>query len=439
MTRRKTAWILSTLWVFVVPAVAAAPSDDLKLLLDQGKAQEAYELGKRIVRQTGDILFDRYFGVAAIDTGNVSEGVRLLEEYLKAKPDDLVARLELARGYFLLNDNARARTEFEAVKNHVPPPPPEVIANIDTFLEQIRGREAALKTAVTGYLEGGIGYDSNVNGGVGDRNIFLANLGNVTVDGAGVKTADSFTRWAGGAQVNYPRSPSMALFAAANFDARLHRNDTDFDQLTSGLSAGLTYVRERNLYRASLFTNRLEVNNVRYRNIAGLNGEWQHQLTPARSMFLSGQWAHFDYSGDNSVRDADFSAFGLGLRQAWNTMWQPALTISVNSGREKNIRLRDDLSKNSTGMRLGLDLTPKQNWTVGAGLTYQEIWHFQPDALLLTKRNDDYAALDVAVTHSVSRNLSVRGELLFSETRSNIALYRNKRDIATVNVRYDFR
>ena len=122
MTRRKTAWILSTLWVFVAPAVAAAPSDDLKLLLDQGKAQEAYELGKRIVRQAGDMSFDRYFGVAAIDTGNVSEGVRLLEEYLKAKPDDLVARLELARGYFLLNDNARARTEFEAVKNLVPSP-----------------------------------------------------------------------------------------------------------------------------------------------------------------------------------------------------------------------------------------------------------------------------------------------------------------------------
>ena len=59
-------------------------------------------------------------------------------------------------------------------------------------------------------------------------------------------------------------------------------------------------------------------------------------------------------------------------------------------------------------------MTPRQNWTVGTSLTYQEIWHFQPDALLLTKRNDDYAALDVTVGHSISRNLSVRGELLFS-------------------------
>ena len=104
-----------------------------------------------------------------------------------------------------------------------------------------------------------------------------------------MQTADSFTRWAGGVQVNYPRSSSMALFAAANFDARLHRNDTDFDQLTSGLSGGLTYARERNLYRASLFTNRLEVNNVRaIAIIAGLSGEWQHQLTPARVMFYPG-------------------------------------------------------------------------------------------------------------------------------------------------------
>lgn len=437
MARRKTAWILSALWVFVVPAVAAAPSDDLKLLLDQGKAQEAYELGKRTGPQAGDVAFERYLGTAAIDTGNVSEGVLLLEEYLKAKPDDLVARLELARGYFLLNDYTRASAEFEAVKKT--DPPPEVAANIDVFLKAISEREAGSVTAITGFLEGGVGYDSNVNGGVNNPNIFLANLGNVTVDGAGVKTGDSFTRLAGGVQINYPVAPNASLFAGANLDARLHGNDTDFDQQTQGLSGGMSYVRERNLYRATAFTSSLDVNNARYRDINGLSLEWHHQLSPERAIFISAQDSRFNYSGDNSVRDANFNAVGVGLRQAWSAAWSPALTATLNAGRENNKRNRDDLSKNSVGLRLGLDLAPKQNWTVGAGLTYQETRHRQPDALLLTTRTDDYAALDVTATYSVSRNLSIRGELLFSETRSNIALYSNKRDVATVNIRYDFR
>src|SRR5438045_1028911 len=90
-------------------AAMAAPADDVKVLLDQGKAAEAYALGKKYPQELGNPAFDFFFGVAAVDAGHAGEGVLALERYITNFPDNQTARLELARAYFVLGDDARAR------------------------------------------------------------------------------------------------------------------------------------------------------------------------------------------------------------------------------------------------------------------------------------------------------------------------------------------
>src|SRR4051812_37658779 len=99
-----------------VPCAAiAATADDVKALIDQGKAADAYALGKQHPEELGNPAFDFYYGVAAIDAGHAGEGVLALERYITNFPDNQQARLELARGYFVLGDDARAREEFDVV------------------------------------------------------------------------------------------------------------------------------------------------------------------------------------------------------------------------------------------------------------------------------------------------------------------------------------
>src|SRR5512141_2161811 len=95
--------------VSFAPALLAAPGDDVKTLLEQGKAADAYAEGKKHPEQLGDPAFDFFFGVAAIDAGHPGEGVLALERYLLNFPDNVSARLQLARGYFQLGDDAQAR------------------------------------------------------------------------------------------------------------------------------------------------------------------------------------------------------------------------------------------------------------------------------------------------------------------------------------------
>src|SRR5258706_5451956 len=107
----------------------AAPADEVKALLDQRNAAAAYALAKQNPGEIGNPAFDFYFGIAAIDSGHAGEGVLALERYVVNFPNNSEARLELARGYFVLGEDSRAREEFNAVLKENPPP--NVAANIE--------------------------------------------------------------------------------------------------------------------------------------------------------------------------------------------------------------------------------------------------------------------------------------------------------------------
>src|SRR5262245_52948313 len=180
-------WGLVGLWILLVAStVYAAPADDVQALLEKGDAAAAYELGRKNRDQLGNPAFDFYFGIAAIDSGHAGEGVLALERYVITFPDNLSARLQLARGYFALGEDVRARDEFEALRAQKPDP--QTAATLDRFLDAIRLRESRYTPTGGVYVELGVGYDSNVNGGVANANIFLPNLGPVIVAQGGKST-----------------------------------------------------------------------------------------------------------------------------------------------------------------------------------------------------------------------------------------------------------
>jgi hypothetical protein len=405
--------------------------------MNKGRSAEAYAVGKANPDELGKPEFDFYFGIAAIDSGHAGEGVLALERYIANFPGNLNARLELARGYFVLGDDARAREEFDVViKTN---PPPNVEANIQRFLDAIRSRESRYRTSAGFYAEIGYGWDSNVNGGVGSPDINLPIFGNVTITGTGVETADSFLHLALGGNVSHPIHPGVALFGAANAEFKKNRNDDPFDQANIGAAGGVTYLQEKNLYRATLSQNLLQVENNRFRTVTGLSGEVHHQLDELQTVNGFVQYAELDYAGANSIRDAHFYAAGAGYRRAFIGAYQPLLTVGVNLGEEDNRRGRPDLGRDLYGARVALALTPAPRWTLSAGASYQHSKYQAPDALLGVLRKDNYYGLDAAVSYALTRELLVRSEYQYSSNDSNLALYEYDRHVIAVKLRYEFK
>ena len=414
----------------------AAPADDLKALLDQGKAADAYALGKKHPDQLGNPAFDFYFGIAAVDAGHAGEGVLALERYIANFPDNMQARLELARAYFVLGDNARAREEFDIVQKANPPA--GVQANIQRFKDAIRAREATYQTTAGFFAEIGGGYDSNVSGGVGSPNITLPVFGPVTLT-SGVETADSFGWLAAGGHLSYPIAPGVALFGAATADGKANRHDTQFDQTNVNIAGGGSVIREKNLYRLTASWSELGVGHDWYRTMAALTGELSHQLDELQAMTGALQFAKLNYQAPNDARNADLSAISLGYRRALISSWQPLFSLSVNFGQERNVRARPDLGREFWGGRAAVAMTPVPRWGLSLGASYQDSEYEGIDPLLGVVRKDKYYGLDAALSYALTPNWSVRGEYQFLKNDSNLALYEFDRQILAVKLRYEFK
>jgi hypothetical protein len=363
--------------------------------------------------------------------------VLALERYIVNFPDNQNARLELARGYFVLGENARAREEFERVLKLNPPP--AVTANIERFLDAIRSRESFYRTTSDFYMEAGLGYDSNVSGGVGNSNISLPVFGRVAVSPSGVQAGSRFSWLAAGGQISKPVAPGVAVFAGAQANGQFNNTNNQFDQQNVAAAAGLTYLRNKNFYRFTGSYSEVAVDDNRFRDVSSVAGEWHHQLDELQTISPFVQYAQLRYTGNNIPRDADFYALGLGYRKTFIGEWQPLFTANVNGGEEHNIRGRPDLGRDMYGGRIALAVTPAPKWGMSAGATYQKSNYQGEDVLLLTTRKDDYYALDAVASYAYTRNLSARAELLFSKNDSNLDLYAYRRNVFALKMRYDFK
>jgi len=434
--------VASLLLSLSIAGAQAAPADELRTLVEQGRSADAYALGARHPDELGKPDFDFYFGIAAIDSGHAGDGVLALERYVVQFPANDRARLELARGYFVLGEMLRAREEFETVARRNPPPP--VQATIDRFLDSIRAQETRYTTTTNLWLELGAGYDSNVNSGVGNGLISVPAFGNLQLQlaQAGVQSGDSFLSIAGGAQASVPVAPGVALQGGLQFDGKFQSTafDRQFDQSTLAAYGGVSVIKDRDLFRANASYSTMQVDYTRFRNVAALGGEWHRQLDERNTVSGFLQYARLEYPS-SPVRDADFYALGAGWRHAVQHRLQPILQFQALAGQEKNdfAPQRRDLSRDLVTLRAGVSLTPAPKWGLSAGANYTKSRFKGPDPLFNATRDDDFIGLDAGISYRWSKQLTLKGEYAYTDNRSNLALYKYDRSVIAVKVRYEFR
>lgn len=428
--------LLGALWAS--GAYGATPAEEVKSLAGANRMADAYAYGIKHQEAFGDPVFDFFFGIAAVDTGHAGEGVLALERYILRYPDNVSARLQLARGYFILGEDARAREEFQALRKLSPPP--EVAATIDRYLDAIRLRETRYTLSKGLYLEAGIGTDSNVNGGVANANITLPALGPVIVSQAGTKQSDTFTLIGAGGYISNPVAPGIALYGngEASLKSNSKQSNKQFDLGNYALGGGVSVLRERNLYRLGLSVSTLELGSSRFLDTTAIQAQWQHQLNELQAISLTGQAARLDYPGANGPRNADFVGLTGGYRRLFSYAWQPILTAELSAGHQRSLADRPDLVPNTWGAHVGVSFTPAAKWGLSADYIYQKSNYEGPDAILGVTREDRYEAINAAVSYLYTRHLSLRGELTSARNHSNIELYTFPRDIVLFKVRYEF-
>lgn len=443
--------------VFSCAAAWAAPVDDMRMLLEQNKPQDAYQLGRTASESFGDPAFDFFYGIAAIDAGHPGEGVLALERYILTYPNNSDARFQLARGYFILGEDQRARDEFESL---LPKSLGDQRVAIERYLDAIRTRESRYQPTAKVYVEAGLGMDTNINAGLSNGATpqipGLGTLPAVSSNSISAREQDAFWTASAGVQGNYPVSPGVSLYGAGGVDLRRHLASLNnvFDQHSLGLTGGVSYLKEKDLYKVGTFLSQSWIDNQNYAASYGLNGEWNRQLNQFNRLTLGAQVARFDYSdmyvyltknriggavlSQTSVRNSDF----IGISGAWAHALampsQPIVTISANYGTENNRQSRPDLSRDVFGAKASFAMTPAERWGVSAGVGYQESRHQGIFTTGSVKRNDVSWSLDGSLSYFYTKQFSVRAEAQLLSQNSNIGLFNYSREVVSVKGRYEF-
>ena len=424
-------------------ALQAAPLDDIRRQVESSQFDQAYQTAQANPQLIGDVHFDFLYGVAAINVGRVAEGLLALERHLSAVPANDRARLELARGYFLLGEYTRARSEFEFVLRYNQPA--GVRANIAGFLQAMQARESSDRRASARfYAELGGAYDNNINGGTYNPS-YKVGVQTIDPDPASRQLGDYVAQVAIGGQHQMRVSNRMSVFIGADLDHRKNQRQEIYDLSNGSLYIGFTQLSGAALWRTTLTTNQLLVGGKRYRDAFQLGTEASVTFSPDQNLLLFGQYAQRSHAAADRDRDGRATILGAMFTQNLPGQWgAPSLGVRAVYTQEDNQQGRRDFSKQGPLLRVFGSVTPLERLRMSAGLSGSFERYGGPDAFYQLQgdpsavREDKSVSADVVLNYALDAQWSLRADATWTVTDSNQDLYDTRRKALSFKVRYQF-
>lgn len=421
-------------------AARAAPLDDIRRFVEAAQFEQAWALGQANPQLIGDVHFDFPYGVAAISTGHVAEGLLALERHLAAVPGNDRARLELARGYFLLGEYGRARAEFEVVLRYNPPA--GVRASIQTYLQTMQAREGQSQRAGARlYVEAGLAHDNNVNLGTYHDQVTV--LGSeISLEGSPSRQRrDEQFLAAFGIGRTYRVTNRFSAVAGLDFDHRENRHAREFNLTNGNGYIGFTQLSGLALWRATVGLGELMVAGRRYRDTLSVDGEAEIGASAGTTFTLFTRYAEFRQAQPDDKRDVNAST--LGATVTWRpegAPGSPSLGLRGSYTSEHSVAFRPDLSHDSAFARVFASVAPSDRLLVSGGLSFRHDRYGADEPLVAPplRRRDLWLNADLLAVWNIDANWSLRGEASWTINRSNDALFEYGHKMAALKLRYQY-
>jgi len=365
---------------------------DAESLMKAGKPDEAYNLLEPLeFDHSGEVRFDYLIGIAALDSGKPDKATLAFERVLAVDPEYAGTRLDMARAYYQLGDMGRARNEFEAVLNQHPSDTART--TIQGYLDEIEVHETGRQTRFSGYVEGAFGHDTNVNNASETPN----NIVTPTLNPNDIELSDNYSGLAAWGEIIHSLNTKFRLYAGAGLSKRANYNHKDFDTFNVEGRGGIIYGTAVDRYRLGVSGEQNTLGSARYRNIAGLNGEWHHAVGSRDQLSLFGQYVQYRYA-DIALRsnDIDLQVAGVGWLHLLGDK-KSTLSGSMYIGAENDVGPvtlahpeggRTDGVKRFAGLRFGGQLAVGARAKLYASAGLQQGRFDNIDPVILSRRSD---------------------------------------------------
>lgn len=406
------------------PSAAADPVlEQAKQLLARQDPRGAYALLEPLESQrAGNPDFDFLLGISAIDAGHATRGVFALERVLAVQPDNAQARAEIARAYFVLGETRTSKQEFETVQKM--DIPPEASATIQRFLSAIDQLAASERPRVTGYLEAGGGYDTNVNSATGTGSVAVPGFGGgiVRLDPLSLEQSSWFGSIGGGLSGRYPVGAGVAVVGGLTGYARFNDKADDFDTAEVAGNLGINLTQGRTSYLAALQGSNFTLDSDTYRRAYGVTGQWLRTIDDFNSISAFGQYTRLEYPSQR-VRDSDRWVLGGAYGHAFSARFTPTLFVSGYFGAEDE---RADgvpfIGFDLWGARIGGQLTLSDKAYLYASASYERRSYGGVDPFFEVTRRDKQYDFQLGGSYLFAPNWALLPQITYTDNDSNIPI-----------------
>lgn len=407
-------------------------------LIKSNDFKSAYQLLEPLEEErAGDQDFDYLFGIAAIDSGNVTRGVFALERVLAVNPNNAQARAEIARAYYQLGENETAKMEFQNVLNQQPPE--NAKQTINRFLSAI-DKNLGLSTRYAAFLDFGFGHDSNVNSATNASAIAVPFFGGAifNLNNTAQESSSRFVSASGGASFSYPLSKDFSLFGSVVGYKKMNWSHEEFDTDSMDFNVGGQFKKGPDAYTLSAQDSSYYVNSTKFRHAYGLNGQWQHDVDESNQLSVFFQATRLSYPGQ-TVRDADRYVVGTGWGHAFAGDKSPVVFLSAYVG-EENERASNVpfLGNQLAGVRAGGQFSLNPKAVLYASTSYEYRNYGGTDPLFLRSREDNQYDFSIGMRYFPGYAWTIKPQLSYTRNDSNIVINEYDRYVLSVNFRHDF-
>ncbi len=418
--------------------VDLATLDKAEAMLKAGHSEEAYRLLEPLeLSGAGDEVYDYLLGSAALDSNRPSKASFVFERILAVSPHYGGVRADMGRAYVALGDYGRAKIEFESVLA-IQNLPPDLRSTVEQYARLAEARAKNQTTTGTGYVEIGIGSDSNIGSATGLTSLTLPSTGLYSpAPPTGLKTQDSYSTLALGGEVNHQLNEQWGLYGGADYRGRAYQLYTESGYATLDTRLGVSYTNGNWLLRTGLTLGQYNQNQSRIRDTAGASVDWRMTLNKTNQLSFGATYSDATYALTSSAsQNTQTSA----LTASWLTSIGDGSTVfslTGSYGVERAVGGRDDGDRRYYGPRLTVQKSFDQRLGayVTAGATYSK--YAGTNSLYLVPRDESLYDLTLGMTWSIVKGLSLRPQFTATRKKSKADLYPDDKNDLSINLRRD--
>ncbi|MDP3540683.1 MAG: surface lipoprotein assembly modifier [Azonexus sp.] len=412
-------------------------TDEAAALLNAGKGSAAYALLEpQESARAGDTSYDFLLGLAALEVGQNTRAVFALERVLAMEPNHVRARAEIARAYLALGEVETARQEFETVQRQGVPA--DVSLTLDRYIAAARRMESQSRPKVNGYVEGVLGYDTNVNVGPNRTSVIIPGISSTpaTLSNDSRANKDMYGQLGAGVNARVPVSKDVALLAGFSGAQRWNQDVSQFDMGNYDANAGVVVTADKNVFTLMGQFGSVSIDDARYRTAAGVTGQWQYNLDARNQVSAFLQYNNLHYVVQ-TIRDADRWVGGA----AYAHMWRDGVVGfgSIYLVKEKpQADGVDFIGFDGAGVRFGGRANLNTSTTLFGGLSYEFRSYAAVDPSFLTERTDHQYGLLLGATYAFAKDWTLTPQVSLTRNQSNTELNEYHREVVSVAIRREF-